>query len=146
MVFTFGKYTIDVDVERTREYYKTAEFITDICDCDGCTNFEKATDVFPKPVRDFFDELGIDPKKAHDISTIYSIENGTKLYCEGDYFFFGTILKKEREEELFNFFDGSTVKIVDDYSVKFGSNTDDTAIMWVDFNVPWVLNKENTYK
>lgn len=135
MVFTFGKYTIDSDVERTREYYKTAEFITDICDCDGCSNFEKATDMFPKPVRELFDKLGIDPKKAYDTCAIVSVENGAKIYTDGLYRFFGKILKE----------DHGMIAIADDYYVNFGLSGDDTAVMVVDFNVPWVLNKENTY-
>ncbi|MDE7399144.1 MAG: hypothetical protein K2N06_06395 [Oscillospiraceae bacterium] len=152
MVFTFGKYTIDADVERTREYYKTAEFITDICDCDGCTNFEKATDVFPKPVRELFDKLGIDPKKAYDTCAIVSVENGAKILTDGLYLFFGTILKEEQLFEIIEvddipikIADRNPAKIVDDYYVRFGLSGDDTAVMGVNFNVPWVLNKENTY-
>ncbi|MDE6729142.1 MAG: hypothetical protein K2J80_14575 [Oscillospiraceae bacterium] len=157
MITSFGKFKLDVDTDKTREYYKTAELITKGCTCDGCTNFEKAADVFPKPVKELFGDLGIDPKKAADVFTCCSENNGAKLYYIGCYVFFGKILAGERIK-LFEKVDENTsvgrlredrlFKADEDYYVGFEPNGDsvETALMEVHFHVPWVLDKPNTYK
>lgn len=41
MVFEIGKYTLDIDVDKTREFYIRAQKITEGCDCQGCRNYTK---------------------------------------------------------------------------------------------------------
>lgn len=41
MIFTFGNYTVDIDVEKTREIYRTLPTTGQACGCDGCGNFER---------------------------------------------------------------------------------------------------------
>jgi hypothetical protein len=41
MVFEIGKYTLDIDVDKTREFYIRAQKITEGCDCQGCRNYAK---------------------------------------------------------------------------------------------------------
>ena len=53
MIFEFGPYRVDVDVERTRQWYKTEPTANQCCDCDGCINFERAADLFPERVKSF---------------------------------------------------------------------------------------------
>ncbi len=64
MIFTFGQYKIDVDVEKTKEFYSNAKTVSTGCSCDGCLNFEKAVGKLPKEVRTFFADLGIDMTKV----------------------------------------------------------------------------------
>ena len=59
MVFEFGQYTVDVDVARTREFYRNARRIDQDCHCDGCRNYVKAVDTFPENVLTIFsDQIG----------------------------------------------------------------------------------------
>ena len=63
MIFQFGEYKIDVDVEKTRQFYDRAKTVSEGCQCDGCLNFERAVDKLPQNIRDFFSALGVDIKK-----------------------------------------------------------------------------------
>lgn len=54
MIFQFGQFEIDVDVNRTREFYKKMENVSKGCNCTGCRNFEKAVDFLPGNVIVFF--------------------------------------------------------------------------------------------
>ena len=40
MIFQFGEYKIDVDAEKTRQFYDRAKTVSEECQCDGCLNFE----------------------------------------------------------------------------------------------------------
>lgn len=42
MIFKFGQYKVDIDVEKTKNFYENAEPVSKSCSCDGCLNFEKA--------------------------------------------------------------------------------------------------------
>lgn len=157
MILTFGKFRLDVDIDKTREYYKAAELITNCCTCDGCANFEKAADVFPKPVRELFDNWGIDPKKAADVFTCCAEDNGAKLYCIADYVLVGKVIEGE-QIHLWEEVDGNTsisrtqednlFKIDEDHSVGFEPNGDlnETLHMEAHLHIPWVLEKPNKYK
>ena len=148
---------LDVDTDKTREYYSSAELITDGCDCDGCANFEKAAEVFPKPVKEFFGDLGIDPKKAADVFTCCAEDNGAKLRYMGCYVLFGTILsgepvmlfeKVDENTSIGRVQEGNVFVIDEGYSVGFEPNgvLTGSLLMEISFIVPWVLDKPNEYK
>lgn len=59
MRFVFGDYTVEVDVEKTREYYRR-EMPENDCECSGCRNFRKYAEVCPEEIKRAFAELGID--------------------------------------------------------------------------------------
>lgn len=63
MIFQFGEYKIDVDVEKTKQFYNRAKTVSEECQCDGCLNFERAVDELSQNIRDFFSALGVDMKK-----------------------------------------------------------------------------------
>ena len=60
MIFNFGSYTIDVDVEKTKKVYSELMTVSQNCNCDGCRNFEKYIGILPKAIISFFDTLGVD--------------------------------------------------------------------------------------
>lgn len=78
MIFQFGEYKIDVDVENTRQFYDRAKTVSEGCQCDGCLNFERAVDKLPQNIRDFFSALGVDMKKS---ANVMSIAPKTKTRC-----------------------------------------------------------------
>lgn len=164
MVFTFGKFTIDVDIEKNRAFYQTGEALTVGCNCDGCVNFEKATDSFPESVKAFFQGLGVDPKKPAEAYVNCSEENGKKLFYGGFYHLCGMILTGDNAWETQEV-DGITTisyinedylyEIADGFNVLFSAAGEalledgfsaPVVTMDFEFHVPWVLDKENTYK
>lgn len=164
MVFTFGKFTIDVDVEKNRTFYQTAEALTVGCGCKGCVNFEKAAESFPESVKAFFQGLGVDPRKPAEAYVNCSEENGKKLFYGGFYHLCGTVLK-DNNAWISQEVDGITTvsyinedylyEIDDGYYVIFGNGGDalledgfpaPIITMDIEFHIPWVLDEENTYK
>lgn len=156
MILTFGNFTLDVNIDKTREYYKNAELITEGCDCDGCANYERATEAFPASVKKLFDDLGIDPKKAEEVFVCCAKDNGTKALYYGCYVFGGKIISGERIVTFEKVDENTSVgrvheenffKVNEGYSVGFEPHGDvkNSLLMTVDFLVPWVLDKPNKY-
>ncbi len=68
MIFEFGRYKVDVDVEKTKHFYENAQTVSKGCSCDGCQNFEQAAVILPQSVRRFFTNLGVDVRKVSEFS------------------------------------------------------------------------------
>ena len=145
MRFERNGIVIDADTEKTEAFYKTLPSITYYCDCDGCTNYEQATEDFPKEVKDLFASFGIDPKKAAEVYVLEARDKKS-LHYGGFYHFCGTMLKENGQN--------SPYSITDDYHIAFTTDIDlpeeelelPALQMEIDFvSVPWKLEKENTY-
>ena len=54
MIFSFPKFTLDIDVNNTKDYYSTTNFVSEVFFRSGCRNYEKAVDSLPKEVKSFF--------------------------------------------------------------------------------------------
>jgi hypothetical protein len=84
MIFEFGTYRIDADIESTRAFYRDhAVKIADACDCADCQNFDKAIRRVSADVLHFFDSLGIAPCKGAEVYNVTGGEpdtNGLILY------------------------------------------------------------------
>lgn len=78
LIFQFGEYKINVDVEKTKQFYNRAKTVSEECQCDGCLNFERAVDELSQNIRDFFSALGVDMKKS---ANVMSIAPKTKIRC-----------------------------------------------------------------
>lgn len=91
MIFQFGEYKIDVDVEKTRQFYDRAKTVSEGCQCDGCLNFERAVDKLPQNIRDFFSALGVDMKKICECY-VYCAKDENTLYYGGFCHICGTLL------------------------------------------------------
>lgn len=84
MIFDFGTFSIDVDVEQTREYYReSARTLTEGCDCILCQNFLAAYESLDVNIRQFFDSLGVDICKAGDMTTMHGDKERNILYYQG---------------------------------------------------------------
>lgn len=84
MLFEIGPYKTDVDVEKTRAYYRTAP--GNACTCDGCENFAAAVSFFPREVKDFFERLGADLKKPAELTCPFSLDGGKTLNYSGSFY------------------------------------------------------------
>ena len=56
MIFEFGTFKVDVDVERTRRFYETVEDQLG-CECAGAETFAKRIRCFPMLFKHFFGSL-----------------------------------------------------------------------------------------
>lgn len=157
MIIEFGQYKVDVDIQKTKEFYKKAELVSKGCSCDGCLNFEKAVGVFPQSVTMFFTNLGIDLRKVCECYVNCTNKDGTLLYG-GFYHVCGTLLNgksawKKINDRTSYWEENATFAVSLDFHISF---QEDIALLEADFplpviqlefsaNIPWVLNKENTY-
>ena len=99
MIFRFGDYTLDIDVERTRAFYAREDVKTtgEQCVCQGCQNYDKAILAASDTVADFLRSLGIDPRKPAEVFDVMGgqlDENGQVLY-NGFYHICATRLEGE---------------------------------------------------
>ncbi|MBQ8409206.1 MAG: hypothetical protein IJY39_10130 [Clostridia bacterium] len=81
MIFTFGDFRVDVDVERTKEFYiNYGKTVIDDCGCKSCQNYYKTIMGASEKVLNFFDSLGIDPQKSPEATWWETNENGIAYY------------------------------------------------------------------
>lgn len=157
MLFEFGQYKVDVDVKRTSSFYNTASHVSNGCSCDGCQNFEKAVDVLPQVIIDLFSELGIDMKKVCECYVNRKSEDGT-LFYGGFYHLCGTLVAGQSawistDAATSHFDEDDTFSVTSEFHISFEEDVDllekdfPTPVLQLEFlaNIPWVLDKPNTY-
>ena len=157
MLFTFGNYTVDIDVEKTRETYRKLPSVGQACGCDGCVNFEKAVDVLSAEVRSFFDVLGVDLKRIVECYVNCQTADGA-LFYGGFCNLCGRLVDGEsawvKDSETSGIYDhGRAYYIHGDFCVSFQEECHliekafEAPIIQMDFmaTIPWVLDRENTY-
>ncbi|MBQ7911247.1 MAG: hypothetical protein IJ363_10750 [Clostridia bacterium] len=127
MIFRFGNYTLDVDVERTRAFYARGDVKTTSqqCTCAGCQNYDKAILKMPAAVTDFLESLGLDPRKPAEAFDVMGglAEDGKVLY-NGFYHLCGVRLRGEdawvKTAKDMKHLDGDRMYAVDgDFKVSF---------------------------
>lgn len=95
MVFEFGKFIIDIDVEATRAYYdKHGVSVLEDCGCINCRNFYAVMSNPSDKVRNFFDSLGVDPLESPEATGYPYLESGL-VYYNIVYHLVGTIIEAE---------------------------------------------------
>ncbi len=158
MIFEFGPFCVDIDVEKTKKFYETAAKLSERCWCDGCLNFERAAAILPQSVRNFFESLGIDMRKICECYVNCTNQDGTVFYG-GWCHICGTLLRgesawKKIDDRTRCWNDEATYEIADHFQVSFQN---DVALLETDFpspviqldfdakNIPWVLDKKNPY-
>lgn len=161
MVFDFGLFQIDVDPDRTKQFYKNAEQISAGCDCLGCRNYEKAAAQFSEPLNQFFTQLGIDPEKAAEV-WVHCANSDATLKYGGFYHLCGTILKgtsawvlvsRSKKSSVSHWDESLTLQITDHFQISFQDQCNvleegfPTPVIQLDFlaDIPWVLEEPNPY-
>ena len=102
MIFTFGNTVLDVDVEKTRDYYESALARTPgkKCSCAGCQNFDSAILRAPEAVQVFLRSLGIDPQKPCEVFGLAGEPEGDGTYLYGGWYHaVGSVVKGEDSPE-----------------------------------------------
>ncbi len=157
MIFQFGQYKIDVDVEKTKRFYDGAERVSQKCSCDGCLNFEKAVDKLDAAVIKLFTDLGVDLKKACECYACCTNKDGTLTYG-GFTHVCGTLIEGEsawrniNEAHLY-LKEADMFSVTPDFQVSFQEEIDlieadfPRPVLQLEFSssIPWVIDKKNTY-
>lgn len=98
MIFRFSDYVLDIDVDRTRDFYarEDVETTSEKCTCQGCQNYDKAILAASDTVVGFLRSLGIDPRKPAEAFDVMGIlgEDG-KVWYNGFYHLCGVRLQGE---------------------------------------------------
>lgn len=152
MIFQSEQYKIDVDVERTRCFYEKAVPVNEQCPCDGCQNFAEAIQSLPNSVKTFFSQLGADLKK---ISECYVLDADThgNLHYGGICHICGTLLDSDGNTSNGSVDPNTLFHVSPDLQIAL---SEDISLLEEDFptpviqldlyvDLPWVLEKENTY-
>ena len=155
MIFEFGKYKLDIDVDRTRQFYQNEDY--EFCTCAGCRNFAKAYPFLPDAVQGFFRQLGVDIGKPAEI-TAYVSRDGNMTFYDGFYHICGSILDGREpfiqiDERHFQLDERMTIKLTPDHFIYFTSKCGlvekdfPTPVIQLEIqgNIPWVLNESNPY-
>ena len=146
MIFEFGHQKVDIDVERTRQFY-LEDGILD-CPCDDCVNYVNAVDKLPEPVKSFFDNIGVNIKNPAEISTLCAVSEKTVVY-HGFYYVCGNVLDNDNLGEEFDEDDESYYAIAPHFWAYFlrklalPEDTLPEPLVWLEFTgrIPWVLDK-----
>lgn len=92
MIFRFSDYVLDIDVDRTRDFYARDDRWQ--CDCRDCQNYDKAILTAPEAVLDFLRNLGIDPLKPAEIFNVTgTLEEDGTIWYNGWFHVCGTLVE-----------------------------------------------------
>lgn len=150
MLFTFSSCVVDIDVEKTKLFYKNAEYVS--CECSGCRNFVKATNFLQEDVHSFFSSIGVDINKACELIPYYSKKDEV-LFYGGFYHICGRVLhgvsrsqaKKENEIRWHRVSGEFLVSFNNDISLLEKFFPTPVIQMDIEANIPWVLKEKNSY-
>ena len=82
---------IEIDIQRTRKFYEEYDIEED-CKCNNCMNYRVNCDFMSPELLDFFNQLGVDPRKEGEFMSFYLNNNNEVLYL-GFYHLVGKILE-----------------------------------------------------
>lgn len=81
MLFDFGKFRVDVDVESTKAFYLMhGKTVLEDCGCVNCRNYYEAISQVSDKVKSFFSSIGIDPQKSPEATWWYTDGNRVAYY------------------------------------------------------------------
>lgn len=81
MIFDFGNFRLDIDVESTKAFYtQHGKTVLEDCGCVNCRNYYEAVSKASDKVKNFFSSIGIDPQKSPEATWWYTNEDGIAYY------------------------------------------------------------------
>lgn len=73
-------WTVEINKQKIIEYYKDMPYVTELCDCKDCVNFENACKFISDDIKELFNKLGIDIEKSQELFHCMDNDDGTSLY------------------------------------------------------------------
>lgn len=153
MIFNFGPYTVDIDIEKTREYYNNLVIPEIYCNM-GYKNYVAIIPHLPVEVKSFYKAIGVDIYKIREVYVNCVNRDGSICYG-GFYCFYGNVIKNNElslyEKETLK--DGYAYALTKDYCIEFieYENVEDSNNTLTNFkidilaNMPWILSEANPY-
>ena len=153
MLFDFGDFRVDIDVESTKAFYvKHGKTVLEDCGCVSCRNYYEAISKASDKVKSFFSSIGVDPQKSPEATWWYTNKNGIANYSI-IFHLVGTIIKsvdiyKPVGDNGFQQIPENFYEIDKDFKVGFTSKTDllekdfpkPCIQLEIDAHLPWVLD------
>ena len=157
MIFEFGQYKLNIDVDKTRLFYERSRLVTAGCTCSGCHNYEQAVKNISSEVVEFFNDLGVDMRKVCEVYVNCRNSDDTLLYG-GFYHLCGTLLTGKTawvptSASTSHWQESQAFQIAPSFLVSFQTECDllenefpmPSLQMEISANIPWVLSKQNPY-
>ena len=132
-----NNYKFSVDIEKTKEYYKTHS----LCDCVCCRNYYKQIEQELPKLKEFLDDFGVDISKPDEIM---SVENeGYIDYLNVDYTVCGNVINMSEYE--IDIYDNLFLNVI--VTEGFASPNEQTGeyftLSVTNIRLPWVLEVPN---
>jgi len=157
MIFKFSQWVVDIDVNKTREFYNNASLVSEGCSCVGCRNYEKAIGFISQNVLSFFSQFGIDMKKICEVYVNYTRDDDLIFYG-GFYHICGKIISGENawistSQNTKHLDEDRGYSVTKDFTVLFQNECDllednfpaPAIQLEILANIPWVLEEKNDY-
>lgn len=93
MIFEFGNIKLDIDVEKTKNFFDNFDYKEHSCNCSGCRNYYKSAEEMDRDILDFFNKLGLDILKPTELLIPFPEDDKLRYY--GWYHICGKILEGE---------------------------------------------------
>jgi hypothetical protein len=139
----FNEWIIEIDLERTKQYYSNHKIEED-CSCLYCDNYRANCEMLSPPLKEFFYQLGIDPRKEGEFMDLNTGDDKLRS-IQGMYHIVGRVLSGP--DDLDSKWNEIDLIKIDTY--KFGFNRQiyclpedfPTPTVQLDFTavIPWVL-------
>lgn len=157
MLFDFGNYVLDIDVEKTRDFYLHAHKITDGCNCQGCRNYEKWAASLSAEPKYTLEDMGILLEKSPEVYVNGPNGDGT-LFYGGFYHLCGRIVRgkdpwEKTSENTKTFSEDAFIPLTDAFQIAFTENVvllekgfpSPVIQMELLANIPYVLTEKCDY-
>ncbi len=129
------EYIFSVDIEKTKEYYKTHT----LCNCVCCRNYyPQIKKTLPK-LAEFLNEFGVDIAKPDEICSVES--NNTIDYINVDYTVCGNVQKMGQYEIDINDHLFLSLVITDGFASPNEQSGDYFTISVMNIALPWILDE-----
>jgi hypothetical protein len=157
MLFEFGTYVVDIDVDKTRTFYLHAHDLTDDCTCQGCRNYvawAKSLSAEPKYI---LKRMGVILEKTPEVFVNCPNDDGS-LFYGGFYHLCGRIVAcTEEQKNLWHkghgFDSDEFVSLTENFRIAFSENKDlleegfPTPVIPMEIfaNIPFLLPEKIAY-
>ncbi|MGN1032530.1 MAG: hypothetical protein ACI4PU_03645 [Intestinibacter sp.] len=143
MIFEFGPYKVDIDIDATRAYYSVDD--VNSCICHGCKNYRKYADECNPIIKEFFKKIGIEDLKYIAEITPFNTEEDGRVFYGGFYHLCGRVIESTCECIMY--------KITDNFEIWFSEEcdllADDFPEPSIQLNIaariPWIIEEKNDY-
>lgn len=136
-------YVLDLDIMKTKEYYKHA--FLNHCTCAGCKNYRQNIDELNQTIKTFFSDLGItDLNKSIEIIPYYTEKSGMIFY-QAIYPICGKIIVEPKPQKTIHIFDDFDL-FISNQCILLDQNFPSPAFqITIEARLPWRIDEINTY-